>query len=459
MLDRLDHHDGVVDDQTDRQHETEEGERVQRETEEREQGKGAHQRDRHRKGRDQGRAPVLEEDEDHDQHEDHRLHERLLDVLHAGRHGQGGVERGLHLETRREGRDVGIHEFARHVGDLERVTAGKLVDGNDRGGVAVEASGDVVGLGAEFDTCHVLHLHDRTVLVGADHDVGELLLGDQTARGTDRESHLLAGRHRLRAGLARRIHRVLLIDSVVDLLRRDVEVGELGRIKPEAHRIGTRSEDRDARDTGQTGERIDDVDVGVVGEEDRVIPVIVGVEGKADQRRGRRLDDVDALLDHLLGKLGLGLRLTDLRQDLVGGRDRVVGEDDVELRLPRTGIQGVHVLHVVNAVDLLLDRRRHGLLHRHRVGTGIGGRHLDLGRNDVRELGDGQSEQTDHAEDHRDDRDDHGHDGPVNEKLCHDRLVMGTGMVGLLLRRSSGRGLGIGGRGRWNGFGSFLLRG
>ena len=265
VLDRLDHDDGVIDDQTDRQHETEEGERVQRETEEREEGEGAHQRDRHGEGGDQGRAPVLKEDKDHDQHEDHRLDERLLDVVHAGRHGQRGVEGRLHLQSGREGRDVGVHQLAGHLGDLERIAAGELVDRDDRGGVTIEAAGKVVGLGTEFDAGDILHLHDRSVLVSADDNVGEFLLGDEAARRTDGKGHLLAGRNRLRPGLSGGIDRVLLVDRVVDLLGRDVEVGELGRIKPEAHRVGPRSEDRDARDARETGERIDDVDVSVVG--------------------------------------------------------------------------------------------------------------------------------------------------------------------------------------------------
>ena len=283
MLDRLDHDDGVVDDQTDRQHETEKGERVQREAEKREESESAHQRDRHGKGRDQGRAPVLKEDKDHDQHEDHRLHERLLDVIHAGRHCQRGVERRLHLESRREGRDVGAHELAGHLGDLERVAAGKLVDGDDRGGVAVEAARDVVGLGTELDAGHILHLHDRSVLVSADDDVGEFLLGDESARRADGECHLLSGRHGLGTGLSGRIDRVLLADRVVDLAGGDVEVSQFGGIEPEPHRVGPRPEDRDARDSRETGERIDNVDVGVVGQEDRVVAVVIRIKGEANE--------------------------------------------------------------------------------------------------------------------------------------------------------------------------------
>ena len=41
-LDRLDHHDGVVDDEADRENETEQGQRIDRKAERREQDERAH---------------------------------------------------------------------------------------------------------------------------------------------------------------------------------------------------------------------------------------------------------------------------------------------------------------------------------------------------------------------------------------------------------------------------------
>src|SRR5262249_33911858 len=55
VLHRLHHHDGVVDHETDGQHQAEERQRVNREAQEREHRKGADQGHRHRQQRDQGR--------------------------------------------------------------------------------------------------------------------------------------------------------------------------------------------------------------------------------------------------------------------------------------------------------------------------------------------------------------------------------------------------------------------
>ena len=149
--------------------------------------------------------------------------------------------------------------------------------------MAVESTCNIVGLGSEFDPSDIFHSDNRAIPVSADHDVGKLVLGDETTRSPNSEGHLLTRRYWFGTGLSGGIHRVLLVDGFVDLLRGDIEIGQFGWIKPEAHRIGACTEDSNTRNAGESRQRIDDVDVGVVGQEDRVIAIIVSVEGKADQ--------------------------------------------------------------------------------------------------------------------------------------------------------------------------------
>ena len=65
-LDVLDHDDGVVDHDADGQHQAEQRQGVEREAERRHDGEGADQRHRDRDQRDDGGAPVLQEDEHDD---------------------------------------------------------------------------------------------------------------------------------------------------------------------------------------------------------------------------------------------------------------------------------------------------------------------------------------------------------------------------------------------------------
>ena len=80
---RLDHHDGVVHHDADRQHQAEHGEGVDREAEQREEDEGADQRHRHREQRDDGGAEALQEHEHHEAHQNERLDQGVQDRLDA----------------------------------------------------------------------------------------------------------------------------------------------------------------------------------------------------------------------------------------------------------------------------------------------------------------------------------------------------------------------------------------
>ena len=76
-LDVLDHDDGVVDQQADRERQPEQGHGVDREAGDGEHREGAEQDDRDGDRRDQHRPPALQEHEDHQHDEDDRLEQRL----------------------------------------------------------------------------------------------------------------------------------------------------------------------------------------------------------------------------------------------------------------------------------------------------------------------------------------------------------------------------------------------
>ena len=102
VLNRLDHDDGIVDDQSDRQHEAEQRQRIDGKPKQRKERECADQRDRHSQERNERRAPALEEDIDDNDHEDQRLEERVDDLLDAFPHGLSRIERGDIVEIGRE---------------------------------------------------------------------------------------------------------------------------------------------------------------------------------------------------------------------------------------------------------------------------------------------------------------------------------------------------------------------
>ncbi len=92
VLDRFDHHDGVIHHQADGEHQAEKRQGVDGKTEQGKQGKRADQGNRHRQQRDQGRAPALQEQEHHDDDQHQGFNQRFLDFLHALGDGQGRVQ-------------------------------------------------------------------------------------------------------------------------------------------------------------------------------------------------------------------------------------------------------------------------------------------------------------------------------------------------------------------------------
>ena len=92
-LHALDHDDGVVHHQTDRQHQTKERKRVDGKTEKREKHERADERNRHRKQRNQRGAPALQENVDHQDYQRQGDQKRYHNFLHSLGHRARGIQR------------------------------------------------------------------------------------------------------------------------------------------------------------------------------------------------------------------------------------------------------------------------------------------------------------------------------------------------------------------------------
>ena len=307
VLHRLDHHDGVVHHEPDSQHQAEERERVDREAQEGEEHEGADQRDRHRQQRDQSRPEPLEEDEHDDDHEGEGLKERLDDLPDAGAHRLRSVERRHVVDVVGEVRLGLLHQLRRGLHGIDGVRSRQLVDGDDGPGASVQAALDVVGLRPELHPRHVSHPHHRAVGPRPDHDVLEILDAHQAALRAHGVGELLAGGHGVGPDLAGRIHGVLGLQRAHDLVYRDVELSQGVGTDPEPDGVLRRREDLHLTDAGHARHWVVDVDVRVVGEEQRVVGALRRVEGEQPQRARHGLPDGHALVDHVGGQLGRGL--------------------------------------------------------------------------------------------------------------------------------------------------------
>ena len=124
-LDVFDHHDGVVDQQADRQHHGEHRQRVDRIAEDGEHAEGAEQHDRNGQCGNERRPKILQEDEHDDEDEHDRFEQRLDHVLdRQPDEGRGviGVDGGHALRKgRRQSGDGGLDG----LGGADGVGAGR----------------------------------------------------------------------------------------------------------------------------------------------------------------------------------------------------------------------------------------------------------------------------------------------------------------------------------------------
>ena len=132
-----------------------------------------------------------------EQKHDHR-HQHERDGKRADNLGNGGRDKNRVVKKYNVCEVVGkpllqqVHGLAHLAGHLDRVGARRLVDADRRCWRAIVSAIALLGLGTEIDARHVLDPHDRSVGVGAQDDVVELVGPRQASFGRDGELKLLA---------------------------------------------------------------------------------------------------------------------------------------------------------------------------------------------------------------------------------------------------------------------------
>ena len=97
---------------------------------------------------------------------------------------------------------------------------------------------------------------------------------------------------RLAAHLTGRVHRVLRLDGVGNVGDGDAQLRQLIGLHPQPHRILADAEDLGLAHAVQARDRVLEVDVGIVGQEVRIVSAMRRIQGDQHQRSGGRFLDV-----------------------------------------------------------------------------------------------------------------------------------------------------------------------
>ena len=294
-LDVLHHHDGVVDHDADAEHQRQQGHGVGGVADRQQHGKGPDQADGHGDGRDDGGARRAEEQEHHQHHQHEGLDQRADDLVDRVGHEGGGVVDDRGLQALGEARPEAVQRPVHGRGGLHGIRPGREVDAERHRRVARQRALAVLVLGAELDAGDVLDLQERAVRVGAQHDVAELLGRDEAPFRLEVELELLVGRHGRGAEAADGGLVVLRLDRVGDVGGRDVQAGEALDVEPDPHGVVQLAEQHGLPDAGRAGDFVEDVDDGVVRDEQRVLLAVVRVQHHELEHGRRALADRQAL--------------------------------------------------------------------------------------------------------------------------------------------------------------------
>ncbi|MEY9717746.1 hypothetical protein ABIA22_000236 [Sinorhizobium fredii] len=416
-LDILDDDDRIVDHDADRQHQPEEGQHVEGEAEGEEQRECADQRHRNGDDRNDRGAPGLEENDDHQRDEDHRLGDRHVDLVDRFRDEFGRVVDDPVFEPLGKVPGKVGHRRLDRIRRRERIGAGAREDAKRDGWAAVQVTVCHIFARAELDARDVLQLDEPAILGGLDDHIAKLPGVTEAAVGGDGVLKGAVARHRRTADRAAGDLDVLLAQRLDDIAGRHAVGGEFLRVEPDTKRILALAEQDDVADAVETDEQVANAGARVIGDIELVVAVVRRQQVNDHHQVGRALGRGDPDAPDILRQARLGnrdavlhehLRLVEVRAELEGDRQRH--------RTVGGRVRG-HVEHVLDAVDFLFERGRNRIGDGLRIRSRIGGPDDDGGRCDFRILRHRQLEIGDAADDQEDDRQNRSKDRPIDEEM------------------------------------------
>ena len=259
-IDVFEHHDRVVDDQSDGQHQRQQRQQIDREAEREQNQKGCNQRDRHGDGRHQRRPRAAQENVDREDDEADCDEERLVDFADRAFDEDAGVVAAADLHPLGQTRCKAVGLGLGRACHRQRIGLGLLddADADHRYPVAAK-EGPFFGRRA-LDPGDIAEPHQIPVATLAENELTEIILAAKAPLDTCGELTL----HRFDAAGRQ-------LDILRDQCLFDIAGGQAARrercpVEPDSHRIAARTAQAHAGDTVLRREAVDEVAFDIVGQ-------------------------------------------------------------------------------------------------------------------------------------------------------------------------------------------------
>ena len=150
-------------------------------------------------------------------------------------------------------------------------------------------------------------------------------------------------------------------------------------------------------DTANARQLINNIDGRVIHQEGVVVGALGGDQRNQQQGEGKLLLNRNTLSRHLFRQHSHGFRDAVLHQHIGHVEIGANLKGNPQGHLTIAGVSRFHIEHVLDTINLLLNRRGDRLLDINRIGTLVGGGDIDHGRGDFGVLGNGQATQGNQA--------------------------------------------------------------
>ena len=394
-MNRLDHHDGIIDHNRNRQQEGGQRKQVDGESEDPEEEERTDQSHRYRNHRNQRRTEVLQEDIHYDEHQyqgDDQGEDNLLDRCEQE---LGNIHQDDILQPRRITLLQFIQRLLYVAGNLGSVGTGNLLNHTHHGRLTIIEQVYVILQTTQLNLGNFAQTERLTGSIALDEDILILQWSLQTTLVTQSIFilHIRALTKATRGSLD-----ILLCQSLRNIRRNQSELLHLLWLQPDTHRVVTGRRALHITHTIDTLQLRNDVDQGVVGNKLVVVTAIVCSQSEHDDVGTLSLGYGDTHPGNLGRQQRLRLRYTVLYVDRSHIRVRTLLEVNGDLSKTRVRRRRGHISHVLHTVDTLLQRSNDRVQHRLGICTRIGSSYRDGRRRDIRILLDRQRYQADNTQ-------------------------------------------------------------